>query len=353
MTKNKLVEKLRFYLEKESKVDNFSGTVLVAKNNEIIFEYFFGFANKRKRILNKIDTKFSLGSLNKMFTGIAILQLVEKGLLELDDTIDQYLPKDSNVNIKKGITIHHLLTHTSGLGHYTKDWNKLKNIRESLRSISDFIALFKNEPLLFKPGEKYQYSGNGYELLGAIIEVVTKQSYYNCIKKNIFKKANMSNSDFCEINKKDLKPNIAIGYKKNKKSFFTPSKEKPVNNLDINLVKGSAAGGAYSTVHDLFNFSKALFENTLLSNEMTTLAVTPKIKIETKGTQTLFCGYGFQIVDFGGNCTKIGHGGIFAGVNARLDIYKKLGYTVIVLSNYDRPTAFRVAAKAEELIIAG
>ncbi|HUW21925.1 MAG TPA: serine hydrolase domain-containing protein [Candidatus Bathyarchaeia archaeon] len=350
MTKGNLIKKLRLYLEEQSKIDNFSGTVLVAKDGQPVLEYTSGFANKESHLVNKINTKFSLGSVNKIFTGVAIAQLVEKGLLKFDDIVGKYLPDYPNPTVKKQVTIHHLLTHTSGLGHYPKDWDKLKAFRESLRSISDFVGLFKDKPLLFRPGAKYQYSADGYELLGAIIEATARQNYYDYVADNIFHKAGMPNTDFYEIDRVNLNPNVAIGYKKTRDSFFSPSKAPPENNLAVNLIKGSAAGGGYSTVYDLFHFSQALLEHRLLSHEMTCLVTTPQVKIETVETQTLYYGYGFQIVDFAGQYTRIGHGGAFAGVNARLDIYKEPVYTVIVLSNYDRPTAFRVAGKAEKLI---
>lgn len=343
-----LSHELRLFIEGQTKNDQFSGAVLIAKNEKILFEYTPGFANKEKQILNTINTKFNLGSANKMFTGVAIAKLAEEGKLSFHDLVGRYLPDYPNKTVIEKVTIHHLLTHTSGLGHYLNE--KFMEQRLNLRTIDDFIALFINEPLLFEPGEKYIYSGNGYTLLGKIIEVVSGKSYYDYIRDIIYKEANMPNSDSYEIDPNNLKPDLAIGYTRRLDIQGNIGDGERKDNLWINLIKGEAGGGGYSTCHDLLNFSRSLMENKLLNPEMTKTVLTPYVLEGSKNGQTKYNGYGFQIWDING-IKRIGHPGRFAGINTRFDVYPDLGYTVIVLSNYDPPSAFNIAEKATEMIV--
>ena len=344
-----MIDELLKYIKDCSDKDLFSGSVLVAKDRSIIIEYSSGYSNKEKKILNRINTKFNLGSMNKMFTGIAIAQLVDLGKLSFKDKVGKYLPDYPNKDVVEKVTIHHLLTHTSGLGHFLNE--KYMKVRTSLRTEDDFIKLFVDEPLLFEPGEKCSYSANGYTLLGKIIEIITDQTYFDFVKENVFLKSNMSNTGFYEIDTNDLKDDIAIGYttRLDIEGSYRKNGER-VDNLWINLVKGEAGGGGYSTCPDLFNFSKSFLDNKLLNPEMMKTVLTPYVFEGTKDGQSKNEGYGFQIWDIDG-IRRIGHPGRFACVNTRFDIYPELGYTVIVLSNYDPPSAFDIAEKAMSLII--
>lgn len=345
---NDRIEKLRNFIEQRAKTDEFSGVVLVARNGEVILEYVCGFANKEKQIPNKIDIKFNLGSTNKMFTGVAIAKLAEQGKLSFQDTVGKHLPNYPNKEVAEKVTIHHLLTHTSGLGHYLNE--KYMANRENLKTIDDFIKLFVSEPLLFKPGEKVSYSGNGYTLLGKIIEAISGQSYYDYIRENIYRKANMLDTDSFEIDIDNIRPDIAIGYTRRLDIQGNMGSGERKNNLWINLIKGEAAGGGYSTCNDLLSFSKALMQNKLLSDYMIKTVLMPHVLEGSKNEQSKYYGYGFQIWDING-LKRIGHPGRFAGINVRFDIFPDLDYTVIVLSNYDPPSAFDIAEKATELIL--
>jgi CubicO group peptidase (beta-lactamase class C family) len=344
-----MINALRNFIQQQSEADRFSGAVLVAKDNKIILEYACGYANKEKEILNSIDTKFNLGSLNKMFTGVAIAQLVQRGKLSFADTVGTYLHKYPNDEVKEKVTIHHLLTHTSGMGHYLNEKYMLS--RTKLKTIDDFVSLFADDPLLFEPGTKCQYSANGFTLLGKIIEVITGETYYEYIRNNIFTAAKMHDTDSYEIITNDLDPDIAVGYT-NRTDIQGNVRTDGirVDNLWINLIKGDSGGSGYSTCHDLLNFAIALINNKLLSPEMTKLVLTPHVYEGSKDGQSKNEGYGFQVWDINGY-KRIGHPGRFAGVNARFDVYPDLGYTVIVLANFDPPSAFDIAEKAMELII--
>lgn len=341
--------KLLDFIKQQTSNDLFSGAVLVVKDEKVVLEYFSGFANREKQIQNNINTKFNLGSGNKMFTGVAIAQLVERGKLSFQDHVGKYLTDFPNKDVAEKVTIHHLLTHTSGLGHYLNEKYMLNRIK--LKTIDDFIALFIDDPLLFEPGEKCSYSANGYTLLGKIIEAMTGQSYYDYVLENIFTKANMLSTDSYEVDKEDLRPDIAIGYTRRIDIEGNMRKDGDrIDNLWINVIKGDSGGGGYSTCPDLLNFSMSLMGNKLLSSEMTKTVLTPFISEGSIDGQSKNEGYGFQIWDING-ARRIGHPGRFAGVNTRFDVYPELGYVVIVLANYDPPSAFDIAEKAMSLII--
>lgn len=350
MPESELTDKLRLYLKEQTKTDRFSGATLVAKNGQPIFEYSSDFANIEKQIPNQIETKFNLGSANKMFTGVAIVQLVEKELLTFDDTVGKHLPDYPNSTVRKQVTIHHLLTHTSGLGSFIdlKFRNELLTARKNLRTISAVVDLFKNRPLPYPMGESH-YSPDGYELLGAIIEATSGQNYYDYVREHIYQVANMPNTGSFEIDPENSRPDMAIGYTHRDPKTDRMLEGERFANFGLNSLKGTAGGAGYSTCYDLLNFTQAFLGHKLLSPEMTKLVITPKINLGSKGNQTKYQSYGFQIFDIGG-VLRIGHPGRFAGVNTRIDMYPQLGYTVIVLANYDPPAAFNVAEKTTELI---
>ena len=168
-----IVEQLRGYVERMSKRDAFSGTVLLAKRGTPLYQGAFGEANKDFGVPNTIDTKFNLGSMNKMFTAVSVMQLVEAGKLSLDDTLGKFLPAGSmKPEVLSKVRLEHLLSHTSGLGSYfTDEWDRQS--RALYRSVDDWMGLVKNESLQFEPGTKWSYSNTGMLVLGKVIEVAS------------------------------------------------------------------------------------------------------------------------------------------------------------------------------------
>lgn len=335
-----MLSELQSFLQSQSTSDQFSGSVLLTQNHQPILEFSSGFSNRTAQVPNNLNTLFNLGSIDKIFTGVAIAQLAQRGELDFQDTIDTYIstfPK----RIAKRVTIHHLLTHTEGMGSY---FNRqyIAN-RLELHGVGDYLQLFKDESLLFEPGSKYQYSNSGYVVLGAIIEAIAGQSYYDYVKANIFTPANMTNTGSFAPDATNSQ--VAIGYTL-RKLYSQERTDGPRrdNSLDLPPI-GSPAGGGYSTCADLTNFASALLSHQLLNPDMTQEILTPKVTIGTKDGQTLHYGYGFQILDLGNGHFRYGHAGAFAGVNARLDMYPWLDLTAVVLSNYDEPSAFRIANK--------
>lgn len=295
----------------------FSGAVLIAKGEQVLFEKVCGEASKRFHVPNNIDTKFNLGSMNKMFTSVAILQLMEKGDLQLGETIDKYvdeswLPK----KLTQEITIHHLLSHTSGLGSYFNNtyWN---SSREQFRKVDDYKPLVRDDEPSFTAGERFQYSNTGMLLLGVIIEEVSKQDYFEYIGENIYEPAGMTDTDSYEMDQPV--ENLAIGYAPSRANDFGWE-----NNLYKHVIKGGPAGGGFSTVRDLHKFSLALIGEKLVSKTL--------LELLWK-THTSRYGYGFSIRSESAG-KVVGHGGGFPGINSNLDIFLDSNYIVIVMSNY-------------------
>jgi len=335
MSESNMIEDLATFLEQLVAVDRFSGTVLVAKNATPLFKQAYGLASKVYNVANGIDTRFNLASMNKMFTGVAITQLAEQGSLSFSDSIGQYLPEYPKAVAEK-VTIHHLLTHTSGMGSY---WNnRFDATWARLRTVQDFLSLFIDEPLAFEPGERWQYSNAGFSVLGAIIEQVSQQSYFDYVREHIYRPAHMVNTDAYEMD--NPPPNIAIGYTRAGLAEETEPGFRR-NNLFLHVVKGGPAGGGFSTVEDLLNFSIALQEHRLLTAEYTNIVLTGKVNLPEPQKIPTSYAYGFFDEMINGH-RVVGHSGGAPGINSRFQMYMDLGYTIVVLSNYDPPAATQV-----------
>jgi CubicO group peptidase (beta-lactamase class C family) len=335
-----MVALLDEYVQSLAAEDRFSGTVLVAKDGQPIYKKAFGQANLRYHVPNQIDTKFNLGSMNKMFTGVAIAQLAEQGKLSFNDLVGKFLPDYPNKEVAEKVTIHHLLTHTSGLSDY---WEPLFNSNfTTVRTVQGYAELFWDDTLLFEPGERFQYSNAGPIVLGLIIEKISGQSYFDYVKEHIYKPAGMINSDCYEMDA--VVENLAFGYTR------TDMDGHPVdgprrNNMFLHAVRGGPAGGGWSTVEDLFGFAKALQSGQLVGKAYVDTLTTGK---EEMGPDMKY-GYLFG-EEFSDGHRIVGHNGGAPGISAQLDMYVDLGYTVAVLSNYDMMAGV-VAGKIGEMIV--
>ncbi|WP_042148449.1 serine hydrolase [Paucisalibacillus sp. EB02] len=317
-----IVIQLNNYVKDLAEKDRFSGAVLLADKENILYNQAFGLANKEQGILNSANTKFDLASMNKMFTSVAIAILEEEKKLSFHDSVSQYIPDFPYSKV----TIHHLLTHSSGVGDFFN--TKFLEKRASLKKVSDYLPLFVEDRLQFEPGTRFQYSNGGYILLGLIIENLTNLSYFEYIKRHIFHPLGMNDTDTCVT---DGDVQLAIGY--TNFQFDGSFQEEKTDNLSIRS-NGSPAGGGYSTVKDLWRFSKGLLENRLMSVKQTNKIITQKEKIYSDEISTLGYGYGFFVERI--NYQQIiGHDGGFPGVSNRLDIYPDNGYIFIALSNDD------------------
>jgi CubicO group peptidase (beta-lactamase class C family) len=327
------------FIKKLVDEDRFSGAVLAAKDDKPVFQKAYGLASKEFNVPNQINTKFNTASTGKMFTGVAVAQLAEQGKLSFNDFIGKHLadyPKDA----ASRITIHHLLTHTSGLGSYWKDeFHEANHAR--FRTIQDYFPFFIKDAPAFPPGAKWSYSNAGFMVLGAIIERVAGQSYFAYVKENVFRRAGMNDTDFYEADR--ITPNLATGY--TKQNRYLREVTEWTNTLFISPVKGGAAGGGYSTVQDLLRFSSALRQNKLLSSEMTDTILTGKI--EYGASRKYAYGFANDIVN---GRRIVFHDGGANGISSEFDVYPDAGYTIVVLSNYDHPAARPVVKKIQEMI---
>jgi len=331
-----VANQLKQYLTDLAVRNEFSGSVLLAKGEDVLVQSAYGLASKRFNVPNNVQTKFNLGSMNKMFTSIGTMQLVESGKLTLTDKLsnfvdESWLPKEFSQKVE----IQHLLNHTSGLGNY---FNKtyMNTSKNNYRKLEDYKPLIEKNALMFEPGSKAQYSNTGMLMLGVVIEKVSGQDYFDYIRENIYQKANMINSDSYEMDQPVS--NLAIGYEPNDNNE-TGWK----NNNYMHVLKGGPAGGGFSTVQDLHKFSLALTNYELLSKELTEESFTVKSKL-----RFFDYGYGFTV---GGEVDNriVGHGGGFPGIGSNLDIYLDQGYIAVVMSNYGRGDR-QVRNKIRELL---
>ncbi len=329
LSREEAVEEIRALMARLKKKDWFSGSLLVAKGADVLVVDAGGEASKAFHVPNNVDTKFNLGSMNKMFTATAVARLVEAGKLSFDDPISRYideswLPK----TVTDKITVRHLITHTSGLGSYFNEVY-FKSSRDLFRKLDDYKPLIKDDKPAFTPGKKFQYSNTGMFLLGVIIQKVTGEDYFDHIRKAIYMPAGMTDSDCYEMDRPV--ENLAIGYSPD---FASPYKWQ--NNLYKHVLKGGPAGGGFSTVKDLHRFALALLAGKLVSKPLLETMWT-----DFKGANY---GYGFQVVpDPSGKV--VGHSGGFPGINSKLDIYLDSGYIVAAMSNIDNgagPLANRI-----------
>jgi CubicO group peptidase (beta-lactamase class C family) len=336
ISSNELKQELSAFLNNLSDKGAFSGSVLVAKGKDVLLKESVGFANKQWEIKNHIDTRFSLGSMNKMFTAISALQLIEQNKLKFEDKLTQFVDQSwlPEGEVER-ITVRHLLTHTSGLGNFfNDDFNKSN--KEIYRDLSAYKPLVSQAPLLFSPGTRNRYSNSGMLMLGLIIEKVSGKTYYDYVQKNIYDKADMPMSGSFELD--SVTTNMASGYLKRMHS------DNWVNSIYTRAIKGSPAGGGFSSVGDLHHFALALTSFKLLGKELTEEAYSEK----TKYNSAFWYGYGFSIRGESDD-RVVGHGGAYLGVDARLDIHLDSNIIVIILANQSDVVS-PVRRKVNELI---
>jgi CubicO group peptidase (beta-lactamase class C family) len=328
------VDQISNYLDS---LNGFSGTVLIAKNDSILFEKAYGYAHLGHKIKNKVETKFSFASIGKSFTAVIIFQLIQEGKLSLKDPIGKYLPNYQNKTVKDSVTIEHLLTHRSGIPNYFQSKKFLSTPKNQFRTIEDLTHLYEKEPMEFSPGTSFAYRNTNYILLGRIIEAITNTSYDTYFKKHILELADMKNTGYFDSD--HIIENSAENY-----TLSNVHPNKLQKTVFMSTVKGSPAGGGYTTLNDLYNFATAFKNNKLLNTHYTNV-----LKKEPK---TGWYGYGMQFA--GAKKSGIyGHSGGHYGVGAEWRIFDKQNYTVILLTNKDLDQGFMDARFFIEKTISG
>jgi D-alanyl-D-alanine carboxypeptidase len=319
---------LRGDLARRVSLGKFSGAVLVGQGDEVLFRQGFGFANREAGIPNSPETRFRIGAMGNMFTAVAIMRLVQEHRLALSDRVGQLLPELAD-DFAGRITIEQLLTNTGG----TDDVEHLgwKMDPRRLRTHSDFVAEFGASELLFRPGEAFRFSTLGYILLGAVIERVTDRNYYDYVRDVVYRPAGMTRTD--SLPEDQPVEGRAVPYRR------PPGTQAWVAIPELMPYRGTAAGNGYSTVDDLARFVKALRGYRLLDAEHTNALLQPRVRMWGHVNY----GYGFVDEHYGTAAHWISHGGGKEGQNGELLFSPETGQVIVVLANFDEPTARNVS----------
>lgn len=322
LTSRMLVQAVQKRVDDKAAKDKFSGAVLISRSGQTIFQKAYGLADRSSRKPNTLDTQFRFGSMGKMFTAVAVMQLAQDNKINLDAPIGRYLARYPNSDVASKVTVAHLLTHTGGTGDiFGPEFKKRKS---SLRTLKDYVSLYGSRELEFEPGSRSSYSNYGFILLGRIIETVSGLSYDDYIRRYVFAPAGMNSTG--NDPERSILPRRAVSY--------MGAGAKILRADDTLPLSGTSAGGGYSTVGDFNGFVNGLTSYRLLRRETFQ-------KLKDGGLKT---SDGKLIrFDFGGSMAGtgpyIGHGGGAPGMSGSLYHFLKNGYTIVVLANRDPGTA--------------
>ncbi len=320
-------------LLEQFKPDETGCAALVAKGGQIIYHKAFGLANMELNVPMQPEMVFRIGSITKQFTAISILQLMEQGKLSLQDDITRFIP--DYPTHAYSITIEHLLTHTSGIKSYTNMDNYIENVRTDMKP-AELIDVFKNQPMEFAPGTKWNYNNSGFFLLGYIIEKISGKSYADYIQENIFTPVGMTSTCFGSDSK--IIKNRAYGYQ--------PGYEGTENSMYCSMTQPYSAGSIMSTVGDLFKWHQALYAGKLVKKETLERALTEYKLKDGKGTNY---GYGFSLSQLQGSPTVEHGGGIFGYLTFAVYLPKEDVYVALFSNNTAKApefSALKMAAMA-------
>jgi CubicO group peptidase (beta-lactamase class C family) len=306
------------YTEHLADIGRFSGAVLIARNGRILAQKAWGLANRDFDVPNNLETRFNVGSIGKAWTAVALAQLVEAGKLSFQDPLSKYVDYPDAASAAR-IRIEHLLSHTSGLGCYFNDVYD-RTARKHIRTVDDYLALSKDQPLAFEPGTDWRYSNAGFIVLGKVIEVVTGRTYFDHVQATVLAPAGMDRSGLLELDR--VNKNLAVGYSER----WSVDGVEVLNNLFDHIVRGGPAGGGFATVGDLFRFTEALKDGKLVSTSMVEVLTTAKPELGSP-----LYGFGFGIHP---SRVMYGHSGGYFGLSSNLDIVEDpAGWVVVVLAN--------------------
>jgi D-alanyl-D-alanine carboxypeptidase len=326
LTQAQLLAALRGKMQRDAAAGTFSGAVVLAKGGSPIFAQAYGLADRGRLIPNTFETRFRIGSMNKMFTAVAVLQLVQDGKMSLDDPIGKFIPNYPNSEVATKVTVEELLTHTGGTGDIFGA--EFDAHRLQLRTLDDYVKLYGTRGPAFTPGSRFDYSNYGFILLGVAIEHASGQSYYDYVRTHVYQPAGMTSTG-SEPEDVPVR-NRAVGY--------TVDKGKITANTSTLPFRGTSAGGGYSTVGDLLRFANALQSHLLLNPTYTVMLTTGKVRESSFPDEDDKYAYGFD--DQTQNDIRcFGHNGGAPGMSGSLEICPGPGYTVVALANIDPPAA--------------
>jgi D-alanyl-D-alanine carboxypeptidase len=323
-----IARELGDYATKLEAADLFSGAVAMYRGRSPLLTRAFGMARREPPARNDVDMRFELASLSKLFTAVAVAQLVERGRLRFESTIAEALPEYPNRATASRITVHQLLTHTSGLPDFYRN-GKIRLYEDSIRSLTDYWPTFAMDTLWGEPGRAHDYSNANFVVLGAIVERLSGLRFETYVERFIFAPAGMTNSCYCDL----TAPRRATPYSRYTSGFGPARRPEPDRWIEVPTTArrpGAPAGGGISTAADIARFGSAMLSNSLVSADMFRTMITPYVSMDGGGHR----GYGFEVYDWSGT-RFAGHGGNFWGVMTQLDIYPETGHVVVVLSNND------------------
>ncbi len=310
------LERIEAFLDTIGNNGNFNGAVLISQNGEVLVSRAYGLANVEWDIPNTVQTKFRIASLTKQFTAMAILLLQERGSLTVQDPVCQYFEECPEA--WQDITIHHLLTHTSGIPEHVNPQTLRETGTSSIRP-SEIIDLFKDRPLDFPPGETWQYSNSGYIVLGYIIDEVSGVPYQRFLRENFFEPLGMDDTGY-EGSANNIIEHRAYGYTSLRRLADY-----------INMSFPYAAGGLYSTVEDLNVWTHALHNGEVVSQESWDAMLEAAVPIEGEERY----GYGLWIGRFPKDRLSIGHGGGLPGFTSMMHHWPDDDVTIVIMSNLE------------------
>lgn len=322
------------FVDRVAKADAFSGVILIAKDGKPIFQQAYGYADREKRIPNGLETRFRLASLNKIFTALAIAQLVEQGKLSYDDPLSKFIPDFPDAKSAQKIRIKHLLSHTSGLGSYFNPafYGKI----EDMLDVESVLNVAGREPPEFEPGTGWRYSNIGFLLLGRIIEAAGGKNYYDHMHETMFKRLQMKGTGFPYYDRAG--PEIALPYEVRLGEGDRIEQAVP----QIRVRRGGPAGDGASTALDLLRFANALQKGEIVRKSTLQLLSSPKPELSSPSY-----GYGMGLDGRVGFRDIIGHGGDYAGTCSEFGMVRDTPapYTVIILANSPMTTCHTVLRK--------
>lgn len=328
--------------------DQFSGTVLLTHRGRTVLDRSYGMADKARSVPNGPGTAFALASVTKLFTAVAIARLVEQRTVAYTDPVGRFLD-GFPATIADRVTVHHLLTHTSGLGdHHMAPgfWDQAASWTSPEAVMAGCTAFIRESSPAFEPGAGHRYSNSGYHLLGEIVARASGRSYYDYVREHVFAAAGMDDTDFPTRPQRSADVGIAHPYAKQ-------ASGERVDVTDRMMFVGTPAGDAYATAADLDRFGQALLQERLLTPPLTHITLGGKVPMPpppgANPPPTTFQCYG-PIGGYVNGHATLGHGGGSPGASTSLDLYPDTRWSVVVLCNYGDNAALPVARLARRII---
>jgi CubicO group peptidase (beta-lactamase class C family) len=329
------ITKIDSILNELTNKDLFSGAVLIADSSKILLSKGYGYSDRENKVRNTPDTRFDLSSGSKIFTGTAITYLAQQGKINFSDTIGQYIKGLPEGNI---ITIHQLLTHSAGFDNF---YNAPGFSYSDVKNCSDIMPFMQKLNLVYPPGDSCIYSTGNAIILGALVEKITNKNFQDYIEDTFIKPLKLENTCFTPYwTLNDTQREYAVGYRKNNANSYSRNSY----DYDYGFIPLSA-GGAWSSVIDLYKFDRAVFSMEILNKEYLNLMITRYTKPIWENNH-----FGYIWIIDDSHTTCIGHAGNSSGWNTWNYYYPEYKYTMIILTNFGSDDVFKLSAMFDEIL---